>query len=907
MKRQVFLTLVVVGALTVTAFAEEPVYFADPNFKSAVESALGKTNPTPTDMLELTELHAERKGITNFTGLEYATNLTFLYAWDNLIVDLSPLAGLRNLERLNLSGNQITDLSPLAGLTSLTSLEMEINSITDINPLSGLTNLTELALGQNSITDISPLSRLTKLTTLNIPFNSITDISPLSGLTNLTYLKIIENQITDISPLAGLTNLTGLGLMDNRITDISPLAGLTNLSSLNLETNNITDISPLSGLTNMTELTLGRNSITDLSPLSRLTKLTALYLSYNNSITDISPLSGLTNLTNLKIVGNPLTDISPLAGLTNLTGELGLSDNHISDISPLVGLVNLGKLHLEGNQITDISPLAGLVNLVELHLDRNRISDLSRLAGFTKMQILSVNSNPLNNEAYCIYLPLIKANNPSLSSLDYSPNTNPPKGVSASDGLYPDRVRITWDAKCNGPNYSTTFYYRVHRDTSAIPGRGTIPLGSWQIGTTFYDTSARPGVTYFYWVTSATDINGSNQTAYSEPDTGFLMGPTLVVSSTQGGRVTNPGEGTFHYANNTTIQVAITADPNYHFIYWTGTAVDANKVADINIPETTVVVDSNYTLVANFESEMDTLFVGQSGLADPNADGTQQHPFGQVQEAIEVAPEGGQLVIGSGMYAGPLDLLGKGIELTGLEDPTEPNKWSWPVIDAQDSGPVVSFTHDEDSNCILRGLILTGGKGDKAGAIYCCGSGPTILNCLIVGNRVNDPNGGAVYCQDSNAVLVNCTIADNYGGASGAGIYVLDSNVTLWNSIVWGNDPAEITVAHGPEPTVIYSNITGGWLGTGNMSLDPLFVLPGHWEDPAEPNALWIPGDYHLMSTVGRWDPTSQSWVIDAVTSLCIDAGDPNSTVGDEPSPNGGRINMGAFGGTAEASKSPAN
>ena len=44
--------------------------------------------------------------------------------------------------------------------------------------------------------------------------------------------------------------------------------------------------------------------------------------------------------------------------------------------------------------------------------------------------------------------------------------------------------------------------------------------------------------------------------------------------------------------------------------------------------------------------------------------------------------------------------------------------------------------------------------------------------------------------------------------------------------------------------------------------------------------------------------------MIDEVTSPCIDAGDPMSPIGREPFPNGGRINMGAYGGTAEASKS---
>jgi alpha-tubulin suppressor-like RCC1 family protein len=59
-----------------------------------------------------------------------------------------------------------------------------------------------------------------------------------------------------------------------------------------------------------------------------------------------------------------------------------------------------------------------------------------------------------------------------------------------------------------------------------------------------------------------------------------------------------------------------------------------------------------------------------------------------------------------------------------------------------------------------------------------------------------------------------------------------------------------------------------------------------------------------LKSQAGRWDPNSQTWVRDDVTSPCIDAGDPNSPIGYEPFPNGGIVNMGAYGGTTEASKS---
>jgi hypothetical protein len=90
---------------------------------------------------------------------------------------------------------------------------------------------------------------------------------------------------------------------------------------------------------------------------------------------------------------------------------------------------------------------------------------------------------------------------------------------------------------------------------------------------------------------------------------------------------------------------------------------------------------------------------------------------------------------------------------------------------------------------------------------------------------------------------------------------------------------------------VTYSNVQGGWSDEGNIDVDALFA------DPAN-------GDYHLQSQSGRWDPQTETWVADDVTSPCIDAGDPDSDLHTEPSPNGGRINMGAYGGTSQASKS---
>jgi predicted outer membrane repeat protein len=69
-----------------------------------------------------------------------------------------------------------------------------------------------------------------------------------------------------------------------------------------------------------------------------------------------------------------------------------------------------------------------------------------------------------------------------------------------------------------------------------------------------------------------------------------------------------------------------------------------------------------------------------------------------------------------------------------------------------------------------------------------------------------------------------------------------------------------------------------------------------------------IINDYHLQSAAGRWDPNANQWVTDAETSACIDAGNPGCPLGSEPNDaNNIRINMGAYGGTDNASKSPAD
>ena len=194
----------------------------------------------------------------------------------------------------------------------------------------------------------------------------------------------------------------------------------------------------------------------------------------------------------------------------------------------------------------------------------------------------------------------------------------------------------------------------------------------------------------------------------------------------------------------------------------------------------------------------------------------------------------------------------------------------------------------------------------------------TLMNCLFSGNRGSF--GGAINNQKHISVLNNCTFCKN-DAYSGGSFWNWDSSSLFTNCILWENTPQEIANYDTNSITVIsYNDLKTSdgipWPGDGNIYKDPNFAKLGYWANvndpnivvgPKNPNAIWIDGDYHLKSQAGRWNPNSQSWVVDDVHSDCIDAGDPDSDWTEELWPHGGRINMGAYGGTAEASMSLSN
>ena len=151
--------------------------------------------------------------------------------------------------------------------------------------------------------------------------------------------------------------------------------------------------------------------------------------------------------------------------------------------------------------------------------------------------------------------------------------------------------------------------------------------------------------------------------------------------------------------------------------------------------------------------------------------------------------------------------------------------------------------------------------------------------------------------------------ADSYSTSSqGAGVqgYALFQNMgtTFRNA-----SPMDIRKRTDISSSELLS-ATGAWTslaaGPGNTNADPCFAQPGSWN-----GGVWTQGDYHLKSQGWRWNPATDAWTADDMTSPCIDAGDPSSSLANEPVTIPGAadgtvvntaVDMGVYGGTSQAS-----
>lgn len=338
------------------------------------------------------------------------------------------------------------------------------------------------------------------------------------------------------------------------------------------------------------------------------------------------------------------------------------------------------------------------------------------------------------------------------------------------------------------------------------------------------------------------------------------------------------------------------------------------------------------------------LYVDSAGS---NIDGTSwAKAFNHLQDALSIAQAGDEIRVAKGIYkpdrgkdatAGDRNAsfrLVNGVVIKGGYRGIEPqlnpdtrNIALYASILSGDLGKndmleITNYTDDNsyhivlgnkvDSTTIVDGFTIVGGDAfasatsTRGGGMHNFASNPTIRHCIFIGNFAKDAGGGMFNDSNSNPTLINCTFSGNWAANAGGGMQnSSDSNPRIINCIFWNNttnitDNNLSSQISGGNPIITYSCLQG-WTngqGMGNIGDNPLLADP-------------LRGDFHLRSQSGRFmvfkdgfGPAEEYGVLDEQTSPCIDAGDPRIDFSAEPAPNGRRINMGAYGGTSQASAS---
>lgn len=232
----------------------------------------------------------------------------------------------------------------------------------------------------------------------------------------------------------------------------------------------------------------------------------------------------------------------------------------------------------------------------------------------------------------------------------------------------------------------------------------------------------------------------------------------------------------------------------------------------------------------------------------------------------------------------------------------------------------------------LENTIIRFNRAASNGGGLDADSGATIYgkNLLIYGNEAGSHSPG-IYISDGEydlngtmragtIFLENSTVFGNTIGPTGlpftgCGLDARGGSAYITNCIFWQSHwdtfwavPDDSYVNRGiPElgGNIIINYSIADDVVTGNAQNSQEFFFQGTGNSTSDPLFSDIAAfDVHLRSAGGRWDTSADSWVFDAQTSPAIDSGDPALPFDSEPEPNGGRVNIGYYGNTPQASKS---
>ena len=304
-------------------------YFPDANFRNYLLGLYPKGYITRSDVNARTSLTVSGKYISNLSGIEYFSKLTYLDCRANQLTTLPALP--TTLETLLCSSNHFETLHinnyahlkklDISNNTRLTDLYCGDNALTDLN-VANCPIMTTLSCGNNQLTDFSSLPA--SLQTLNCSGNKFNTLM-LVGLSAMSWLDVSYNQyltslhcydgVLKTLKVEGCSALKTIDCHNNQLTSFV-VREPHSLQYLDCSNNKLSGAYSFSGITTLKMLNISNNP-----------SLTLLYC-YENALTSLN-VTGCSSLKTLFCSHNNLTGLS-LQGLNSLE-SLEINANQIKE------------------------------------------------------------------------------------------------------------------------------------------------------------------------------------------------------------------------------------------------------------------------------------------------------------------------------------------------------------------------------------------------------------------------------------------------------------------------------------------------------------------------------------------------------------------------------------------------
>ncbi len=885
-------------------------------------------------------------------------NVSSLILRDNNLIGTIPseIGYLSNMSNLTLDQNGLTGSVPseLGNLNNLTSLNLSINALSGSIPteLANISNLQSLLLYSNNLSGGIPveLGSMPNLASLDLESNSLTGEIPseLSNLTNLNSLNLGSNELSGSIPtwVADFTNLHTLILSGNNLTGTIPvvLGNLSNLGYLNLGGNQLTGEIPteLGNLSNLEILYLYTNQLSGSIPteLGNLSSLSVLNLKENNLSGGIPP--GLGDLTSLE--------------------ELILNDNKLSGTVPeeLGNPPNLEYFEIQNNSfqtLPDFSSAAWTGTIIRFSVQNNVLGfdDIIPNIGINNFNYSPQNPTDSETTSY-----VVAGNNYTMTVSETAPNTSfqwqkdgvdidgatansyTIIGFSPSDeGIYTcvmtnssvQGLTLTRNNITLMENTDLVAYYPF--DGNAADGSGHGNNGTVTGAILTVDRFGNENSAYsFDGVDDLIEISATSSIAWSDTydfsvlawvKPSSVTGRTWVISADPASNgefqwrmsvfdgvahanIDNAGNAGWDMVGNTQLSL-----DSWNFIGYTynGSTKEVRIYMDGQFDTSGTSTISGTAVPASFDKFilgaaaqwsnpaaeffngsiddikvfnrllsdaeiMDLYTEGGWGLestyhvstaGDDSNDGSITSPFRNIQTALTQAGQGYVIKVAAGAYDEGLITQSQVTLLGGYSEnflEAERDIFSNKTVIRALSAVLLT----DDHACTIDGFVFDGNNTAEIGLDINAASSVSHNIVLDIGFA-----GVGIELNGEGDVINNVINTD---GETGIRIYA--TSPTVKNNIIYNNafGISNISAEGAPKYNCVAFNTynyTGFYdsPGIGDISLNPRFV------DTST-------DDYRLLSS-----------------SPAIDAGDPTDPVGDEPDPNGGRINMGAYGGTKNA------